>query len=725
MRTTQILVFINIIIFSFLLSGCQKVNDHIQVIERLVEREIPELKEQVAFQFIPGENNKDIFKISSDDGKVVIEGNNILSITSGLNWYLKYYCNVSFSWGADQAELPAVLPLPDSTIVKTTPFLHNFYLNYCAFNYTMTFWDWERWEREIDLMALNGVTTPMAIVGTEVVWRNTLREFGYSDDEIKRFISGPSYLSFLLMGNLQGLGGPLPDEWFDKQAELQRKILKRMREYGMKPVMHGFYGMVPATLKDKYPEAKIIEQGKWGGGTLIRPSVLAPSDPLFGKMAEVWYQEQKRLFGKADYFGGDLFHEGGKSGDLNVTLEASKVQEMMLKHNPEAVWVIQAWGNNPLDELLAGLKKEHTLIVDLCAEYWTRWKDRGGFNGFPWIWSNISNWGGNIGLHGRLDAIASGPINALNDSIASKSMAGVGSTPEGIETNPVVFDLANEMRWRTQTPDMEKWIEDYAVRRYGEESLAVKQAWQIFYNTAYGTYETHRRASESVFCARPNLAGLDIKTSAFGQTNIFYDPDEFAKGVELLLSEAGKLKSKDTYQYDAVDMVRQYLANEGRIAYYQFVKAYNENDLPEFRQWSNKFLDLLLDQDALLSTYPHFTVDKWIQEARGYSDDEEMKDIYEYNLRLQITTWNDIPSQLHDYASKEWSGILKDLYYPRWVAFISSLEAELVGGTVEKNDFFEMEKDWVESHNVYASDKMGSPVEKASELFEKYYGNRK
>ena len=117
----------------------------------------------------------------------------------------------------------------------------------------------------------------------------------------------------------------------------------------------------------------------------------------------------------------------------------------MKQYNPDATWVIQAWLGNPKKELLAGLDRKHTLIVDLAAEFWDNWRKRKGFDGFPWLWSHISNYGANIGLHGRLDAIATGPIDGRKDPEASPSMKGTSSTPEGIEVNPVVFDLLNEM----------------------------------------------------------------------------------------------------------------------------------------------------------------------------------------------------------------------------------------------------------------------------------------
>lgn len=39
------------------------------------------------------------------------------------------------------------------------------------------------------------------------------------------------------MNNLEGWGGPNPDSWYTQQIALQKKILKRMREYGIEPVL--------------------------------------------------------------------------------------------------------------------------------------------------------------------------------------------------------------------------------------------------------------------------------------------------------------------------------------------------------------------------------------------------------------------------------------------------------------------------------------------------------
>lgn len=334
---------------------------------------------------------EDYFYLSGGGKKVRVRANNYVSAASGIHWYLKYHCRVGFSYSDTRLPmLPKKLPAVDEK--RSTRLTANFYMNYCTFSYTTAFWNWERWEREIDFMALNGINIPMAMVGSEVVWRNTLRRFNYSDEEIKEFLCGPAYMGWLLMGNLEKIGGPLPDEWFDRQERLQKKIVRRMREWGMRPVFQGFFGMVPASLAQKYPKADLVEQGSWNG--LHRPPVLNPSDSLFSAMAGVWYDEYEKLYGKGDFFGGDLFHEGGKTGGINITEAVDKVQEAMTRYNPKAVWVIQSWGGNPKKVLLDGLEKENTLVVDLCAEFWDHWRQRRGFEGFPGCGRILQTMGG-------------------------------------------------------------------------------------------------------------------------------------------------------------------------------------------------------------------------------------------------------------------------------------------------------------------------------------------
>ena len=42
---------------------------------------------------------------------------------------------------------------------------YRYYMNVCTFGYSYVWWDWTRWEKEIDWMAMNGINIPLAFVG--------------------------------------------------------------------------------------------------------------------------------------------------------------------------------------------------------------------------------------------------------------------------------------------------------------------------------------------------------------------------------------------------------------------------------------------------------------------------------------------------------------------------------------------------------------------------------
>ena len=121
-------------------------------------------------------DGKDWFAYYAKDGKIVLEGNNGVSVASALNHYLKENCGWHLTWCGKQEELPEVLPLPQDKVMRTSPYKYRYYLNYCTFNYTMSWWDFDRWQQEIDFMALNGINMPLALTGQNSVWQRVYKK---------------------------------------------------------------------------------------------------------------------------------------------------------------------------------------------------------------------------------------------------------------------------------------------------------------------------------------------------------------------------------------------------------------------------------------------------------------------------------------------------------------------------------------------------------------------
>eukprot|EP00666_Eupelagonemidae_sp_cell4sb_P001595 gene1595-8910_t len=108
-------------------------------------------------------------------------------------------------------------------------------------------------------------------------------------------------------------------------------------------------------------------------------------------------------------------------------------------------------------------------MLDLNAVENPVWEKTKSFLGVPFIWCAIENFGGRSGLYSTsLTRIASAPAAALAVTESNgTSMVGVGMTPEGIETNPLNFNLIAETFWHEGPLDAERWLRNYTRARYG------------------------------------------------------------------------------------------------------------------------------------------------------------------------------------------------------------------------------------------------------------------
>lgn len=722
MKTKQfLLILLACLCFPFAQLWSNPVHD-------LLERIDPGASKKFIIQVKKG--SSDFFELDQKGDKVVIRGNNYVNIATGLNWYLKYYAGIHLSWNGMTAELPESLPKVSTPVRKETNLSLRYDFNYCTYSYTMAFWDWERWEKEIDWMALHGINLPLAVVGQECVWKNMLEKLGYSKEEINKFIAGPAFLAWWAMNNLEGWGGPNPDSWYTQQEALQKKILKRMREYGIEPVFPGYSGMVPHDANKKLG-LNVTEPALWNGFT--RPAFLLPTDSRFNEIASLYYKELEKLFGKANYYSMDPFHELEDAGSVDFDAAGKAVLKAMKNVNPKATWVIQGWTENPRPEMIKNLNNGDILILDLfseCRPMWgipSIWKREKGYEQHDWLFCMIENFGGNVGLHGRMDQLLNNFYLTKNNPLAAH-LKGIGLTMEGSENNPVMFELMCELPWRPEKFTKEEWLKDYLFARYGVRDEKITQAWSILadgiYNCPFGNNQ--QGPHESIFCGRPGLN--NFQASSWSKMQNYYDPTSTEAAARLMLEVADKYKGNNNFEYDLVDIVRQSLSDRGRIVYNQTIADFKSFDKKSFAAHSQEFLNILLAQDRLLGTRSEFRVGRWIEQARNLGTTTEEKDLYEWNARVQITTWgnrvcaND--GGLRDYAHKEWNGLLKDFYYKRWTAYWQTLQDVLDGKPMVELDYYAMEEPWTLAHNPYASQPEGDCISVAKEVFNEVFPNK-
>lgn len=688
----------------------------------LIERVTPGYGDQFVLELTEKVDGKDAYEIGARKGKVLLRGNNAVSIATAYNMYLKYTCGAHVSWLGDQLDLPERLPLPDSTVCGTINGKFRVYMNYCTISYSAAWWDWDRWQREIDFMAMNSVNMPMSVIGLEAVWYNVLLKYGFSDPEARGFLAGPAHFAWQWMQNIQSYGGPLPKSWIDKHVILGRQILERELELGMTPIQQGFSGYVPRELKEKYPDARIRLQDSWCG--FNGAAQLDPTDPLFLEMGRDFLEEEKRLYGTYGFYAADPFHESSPPVDTPEYLAAvgETINRLFKDFDPESVWVMQAWSLR--EQIVKSVPMDELLILDLGGE---TYKGYDGFWGYPFITGNLhSFFGARINMHGDLRLLASNQYMDAADKY--DNVCGSGLFMEGIEQNPVYYDLAFDMPVHDGDVDIETWLGKYAERRYGHDSKAAAKAWELLLEGPYrpGTNGTER---SSIIAARP---ALDVKKSGPNAgLGIPYDPRLAVEAAGLLLEDSDVLGSSDGYRFDIMDVHRQMLSNLGQFIHKKAAEAFRKGDKEAFAIHSGRFLELLRDVDMLLRTRSEFNFDRWLVQARSWGDTGKEKDLFERDATSLVTIWGgDGDPLIFDYSWREWAGLIDGFYLKRWEKFYGMLADCLETGihyseeglpqthgreAFRANPFYSSLGDW-ELEYVDTPEKARTPVTQGDEI---------
>ena len=658
-------------------------------------------------------NENDYYELSmTADGKVLITGNEGLSITSGLNYYYKNYCNVNISEQANQTVMPEEIVAIDGVVRRESPYAIRYAMNYCTMDYTFAFFGPEDFQKENDWLALNGVNVVLDLAGQEAVWIKFLMNFGYSFDEAKDWLAGPSYYAWQFMDNLEIFGGPVSDGWVTDRLEMARENQRWKNSLGMQTVLQGYAGMIPTNFAE-YQDVDILKQGGWCG--LDRPDMIRTDGELYDQYAELFYAAQEWALGDTtDYYAADPFHEGGiRPSDLSDDTIAAEVLDSLLKYDEDAVWMVQAWWSNPTNALLNGMgeyRQDHVIILDLTGLEAPKWNstsygstklDADEFNGTDWVWCMLENYGGNPSMDGQLEKIAADIPAAYAEA---EHMKGIGIISEATYDNPAIYELVFDMAWETEALDVDTWLDDYVVRRYGAESESAREAWAIIKDTVYdrsgNTSYTLARLPENV-----------------GSQGLPYVATDLEDAFKLLIEDYDVLSASEAYLYDLTEIMRQLVNNYAVLQYNKVLSAYNSGDLEAFQAEKELFLNAFDVCDLVQGTQVDQLVGEWIGKAEDWAAkyDDFSYDSLTMNAKALITTWAGAASAsaLPDYAYRNYQGMMTDLYKARWSTYLDKMEAYLADGTavdkLTQSDYFHFYWEWVMNTPDYTREAKNTP----------------
>ncbi|HOG04860.1 MAG TPA: alpha-N-acetylglucosaminidase [Paludibacter sp.] len=694
----------------------------------LIERTIPGASSHFIVEIVPClSGEKDYFEVDKKNSQIVLRGTNGVSVASAFYFYLKNYANGIVTWNGNNLSLSDPLVFPEKLIRKETLYDYRYYLNYCTFSYSMSWWDWERWEKEIDWMAMHGINFPLSLTGQNEILYRVFTQLGMSEEDLHSYFVGPAYFAWFWMNNIDGWGGPLPRSLMKDHFKLQKKILERQRALGMKPILPSFTGHVPPKFKEYFPKVK-LNQAHWKGTKFDKIYTIDPTDPMFKTIGRMFLDEQAAEFGTDHYYTADVFNEVDPPTKDSVYLDnmGKRIYDIMHSADKKAVWVMQGWlfyhsrqywSQREIKILLDAVPDDNMIILDLYSENIPVWQRTDSYYNKPWIWNMLHCFGGNNGLYGCLDSVAVNPSRDFHNP-ASKRMKGIGLSMEAIEQNPVVYELMMENVWSDSPIEIKSWLKSYSTNRYGKFNLTLYDAWLDLYRVIY-SHNGNRKSYRSVLLTRPFLKERELKNE------LWYNPKDLEVIWGKFISISSQFKNSEGFKYDIVDITRQVLTNRSHKAYEKMYHAYINKDLVKFQRYGKEFLSIAKDLDEALSSRPEFLLGKWINDARKLGYTAEEKELYEKNARNQITLWGGKNSVLHEYASKQWNGLIQDFYIPRWEFFIRIVTDDLKNK--RQTDFEKFEEDikewewsWVNSATKYPDTPTIDAVEVCKKMYKKY-----
>lgn len=682
----------------------------------VLRRLVGQRADSIELQLLPSQGGRDRFTYECRRGRLRIEATSSTALCSGFYQYLKGQGLGMRTWAGRRLEIPKSWPAVPKT-AAVSPFKLRQCFNVVTYGYTMPYWSWERWEEELDWMALHGINMPLALVGQEAIATRIWRRLGLTQAEIDEFYTGPAFLPWQRMGNITKHNGPLSDAWHRDQVALQKKILRRMRELGMTPIVPGFSGFVPKGIHRLYPEAALAPVA-WGGFPADKQAqFLSHRSPLFSKISEDFIAEWEKVFGPDRHKLVDSFNEmdlpsNGAQREEFLASYGEEVSQILAQSHPENVWVIQGWmfgyqrdiwNEKTVAALFSKVPDSRMLIMDMACDYngtfWRNgmnWEVFKGFFGKPWTFGWIPNMGGKTGYTGVMPFYADHLFLAVN-SQQKGNLAGCGLFMEGLENNEVIYELLADSMWRSSPVNLREWTKSYCLARYGGAPKQVIEGWELLYQSCYGSFTDH--------------PGFGWQTGRPGVGTMTKSP-KFAQGVRLIASASPTLKKSPLYQADLIEMTAMVLGSQAEDLFGQAEEAHKAGKADERDSKWAEAQGLLLNADRLLESHPNHRLSRWVGFARAKGRTLAEKNRYEADAKRIVTVWG---PPVNDYSRRLWSGLIRSFYVPRMELQLRRMKGEAVS-------IPDWEERWVMAPGLSSARPFGDPCQEAQRLLDPVTG---
>ena len=616
----------------------------------LIKRNTPRIADQFLLKTIESDNGYDCYEIYSEDKKVVLAGNSPLSQAMAYYDYLGKYHGVVITSGDYDISTISSAPLPEEKISRTIKKKIRAMTSYESFSLNGNFRGFDRWEKEIDFMAMHGFNRALQPVGFDGVLFRTLTDIGMPENFCLEFSSGPAFLMNQLTGNIAGTNSVNSKEYLERKITVGKLISDRERSLGIEPIFPAAIPSVPFSLRKKYIKMDIFKAPMWYNFPPI--FFIRPKNAFFSVFNKKFLTIQREALGETHSYIFEGVYESDKKGYNSHLADLGKaLEEMLGEFDAEAVCYLHTSSINA--DFFKNCSGDRYIFLDNCEMS----KSSDILNGRKYIPEISGNRYGRTGIYGNVQKLCDNPF-------ANSELGGALSF-DTFDINPVYCAAALKAITTDGSFDRDEFIRDFCAKRYKTDSFTDDIISLIDLCSS-------DECTGSIICARPCT---NVKHTAP------YDTMERDYDFHRLYQIAQNIANSDDKKIDATrtdlqSIVRQFLSDLAYPVYIKATEFFKEKNVRNFEQASNLFLEICEDIDRLLRTREETNFCTKYLEAQELGSSQEEKESLQINFLLLHTIWGPFDhSILYDTVWNEWGGLVKDYYEARWHMYYRSLAA--------------------------------------------------
>ena len=681
-----------------------------------------------------------IIKSVETNGKkyLVLYGGGPAGTLYAVYHYLETICKVGFFWDGERIPKFEQIPLEGIDIIERPRFADRQY--FMSYEYTTYWWDWQRWQKELDWAAKHRFNIIWPNLGDIVVRKKVWKRFGI--DVADSSLSAPPFTTWATKHKLD-MRPPYPTNFQQSMSELGKKIASYARSLGIRVVgCPGYTGQVPNEFYEVYRDKARFIKVPWVGidyeGIFIHPS-----DPLYVDVWKAYIEEYTKSFGTDHIWSAQCFGEMRPGETVAQQKEfkianAKSTLKAVTSADPQGKLVMESWAFVdkelwPKEDVKAWLD----IFPSDLMQVWELWpdmrypsekqplpmyKELDYYFGKPWLLGFLHSFAGNTSLHGDLVQTINYVQQITKDPKAVRC-SGIRVAPEVLGHNYIFYDLISRLGWNPEAVDIESFLKDYAQRRYGRDSATTMvKCLKELIASVYGSNDGsppplyHYRLSNIYLSPDFRIEG----PLSLADRNRFLP--HLQKALEIALQEANSLSDDILYQHDIVDIARQYLGDLFNLHMLSLYDAFKAQDTKAFEVEAGILEDILNSQEMLLSSSDYFCLQPLIAKAMALPN---APDDYDQRIRDILTIW---AGHIIDYAHRDYYETIRFYYHPRVSTFISHLHKQMAAGSIEIKDeeltplYQQIEQAWVKKPLKIARTEKSenTPLEAVRKVLEKH-----